>query len=116
VSLLIGLLVLGSSLGVLRDSLRILLEAAPRGLDTREVRRRMAGSPGVHGVHDLHVWTITSGLTALSAHVLVATDDDCHARRRELERMLAREFGIEHTTLQVDHAHEHGALLQIERS
>ena len=115
VSVAIGLLVLGSSLGVLRDSLRVLLEAAPRGIDARAVRRRMSESPGIRQVHDLHVWTITSGLTALSAHVLVATDDDCHARRRELERMLAREFGIEHTTLQVDHAHAHGELLQIER-
>ena len=115
VSVAIGLLVLASSLGVLRDSLRVLLEAAPRGIDAREVRRRMAESAGVQQVHDLHVWTITSGLTALSAHVLVATDDDCHSRRRELERMLAREFGIEHTTLQVDHAHAHGELLQVER-
>ncbi|MDQ3935443.1 MAG: cation diffusion facilitator family transporter [Actinomycetota bacterium] len=115
VSVLIGLLVLGSSVGVLRDSLRILLEAAPRGVDAREVRARMAGADGIQQVHDLHIWTITSGLTALSAHVLVAPHDDCHARRRELERMLARDFGIEHTTLQVDHAHEHGALLQIEK-
>jgi cobalt-zinc-cadmium efflux system protein len=65
-------------------------------------------------VHDLHVWTITSGFPALAAHVLVASDDDCHARRREVERMLVSEFGISHTTLQVDHAHEHGGLLQIE--
>jgi cobalt-zinc-cadmium efflux system protein len=69
--------------------------------------------PGVTNVHDLHVWTITSGFDALSAHVLVSRGDDCHARRREIEGMLAREFGIEHTTLQVDHAADE--LLAVER-
>jgi cobalt-zinc-cadmium efflux system protein len=62
--------------------------------------------PGVVEVHDLHIWTITSGFPALSAHVLVGRDEDCHARRRELEHLLAHDFGIEHTTLQVDHATE----------
>ena len=57
-------------------------------------------------MHDLHVWTITSGFPALSAHVLVGRGEDCHGRRRELERLLHDEFGIEHTTLQVDHASE----------
>lgn len=100
---LIGLLVLGSSWTVIRDSIQILLEGAPRGIDARELGRRLAGMPGVVEVHDLHVWTITSGFPALSAHVLVERGDDCHARRRELEELLLREFGIEHTTLQVDH-------------
>ena len=59
--------------------------------------------PGVVEVHDLHVWTVTSGFPALSAHVLVETDADCHALRRELEEMLAERFGLLHTTLQVDH-------------
>jgi cobalt-zinc-cadmium efflux system protein len=100
---LIGLLVLGSSWTVIRDSVQILLEGAPRGIDARELGRRLAGMPGVVEVHDLHVWTITSGFPALSAHVLVERGDDCHARRRELEELLLREYGIEHTTLQVDH-------------
>jgi cobalt-zinc-cadmium efflux system protein len=64
-------------------------------------------------VHDLHIWTITSGFTALAAHVLVAPGDDCHARRRELEQMLHDSFGIHHTTLQVDHEQEPSGLLQI---
>jgi cobalt-zinc-cadmium efflux system protein len=101
---LIGLLVLASSLGVLRDSVHILLEGAPRGIDARELGRRLAEMPGVVEVHDLHVWTITSGFPALAAHVLVERGDDCHARRRQLEDFLLREYGIEHTTLQVDHA------------
>jgi cobalt-zinc-cadmium efflux system protein len=113
ISILIGLLVLASAWGVLRDSLSILLESAPRGIDAREVRRRIAEAPGVEQVHDLHIWTITSGFPALSAHVLVAAGDDCHARRRDIERLLAAEFRIAHTTLQVDHLHP-DALLTIE--
>jgi cobalt-zinc-cadmium efflux system protein len=99
----IGLLVLASSWTVLRDSVNILLEGAPKGMDTRELGRRLTEVPGVVEVHDLHVWTITSGFPALAAHVLVERGDDCHARRRELEELLLREYGIEHTTLQVDH-------------
>jgi cobalt-zinc-cadmium efflux system protein len=101
---LIGVLVLGSSWTVLRDSVQILLEGAPPGLDARELGRRLVERPGVVDVHDLHVWTITSGFPALAAHVLVERGDDCHARRRELEEFLLGEYGIEHTTLQVDHA------------
>jgi cobalt-zinc-cadmium efflux system protein len=82
----------------------ILLEATPSGIDAREVGRRMAAAEGVVEVHDLHIWTITSGFPALAAHVLVEPGDDCHARRRELEDVLLSEYGIEHTTLQVDHA------------
>ena len=103
ISILIGLLVLGSSWKLLRDSVNILLEQTPRGIDAREVGGRMAGTEGVVEIHDLHIWTITSGFPALSAHVLVGRDENCHARRRDLEELLAREYGIEHTTLQVDH-------------
>jgi cobalt-zinc-cadmium efflux system protein len=115
VSVVIGLLVLASSWTILRDSTSILLEAAPRGIDTRAVGERLARAPGVVEVHDLHIWTITSGFPALSAHVLVGGGEDCHARRRELEHVLARDFGIEHTTLQVDHAAESGGLVEIGR-
>lgn len=101
---LIAVAVLASSWTVLRDSVNILLEAAPKGIDAGELGRRLAQMPGVVEVHDLHVWTITSGFPALSAHVLVERDDDCHARRRELEELLLTEYGIEHTTLQVEHA------------
>ena len=109
VSVLIALLVLASSWKLLRESTAILLEQAPRGLDVNEVGERMVGVEGVEEVHDLHVWTITSGFPSLSAHVLVGQDEDCHARRRDLERLLAREFDIEHTTLQVDHVGDHAA-------
>ncbi len=113
---LIAVLVLASSWGVLRDAVHILLEGTPRGIDARELGRRLSGMEGVVDVHDLHVWTITSGFVALSAHVLVEPGDDCHARRRELERVLAEEYGIEHTTLQVDHARSAAGVVSIRRS
>ncbi|MBA3491609.1 MAG: cation transporter, partial [Rubrobacteraceae bacterium] len=108
----IGLLILGSSWKLLRDSTNILLEATPRGLDAGEVGRRMAAAEGIVEVHDLHIWTITSGFPALSAHILVGSSEDCHARRRELEELLAHEYDISHTTLQVDHLGDHHATLQ----
>ena len=103
VSVLIGLLILASSWGILRDSVQILLEGSPPGLDVDEIGGAMARWPGVTQVHDLHVWTITSGFPALAAHVLVARDADCHAARRELEAMLRERYGLDHTSLQVDH-------------
>ncbi len=112
VSVAIGILILASSWTILRDSVRILLEASPSNMEVEEVGRAMAGVAGVKQVHDLHVWTITSGFPALAAHVLVDRNTDCHATRRELEAMLHERFGLDHTTLQVDH--EGGELLQIE--
>lgn len=114
-SILIALLVLASSWSILRDSTSILLESAPRGMDARAVGERLARAPGVVEVHDLHVWTITSGFPALSAHILVGRGEDCHGRRRELEALLHDEFGIEHTTLQVDHVSDPGGLVEIGR-
>jgi cobalt-zinc-cadmium efflux system protein len=113
VSVIIGLLVLASSWTILRDATRILLEATPRGIDAGEVGRRMSAAAGVREVHDLHIWTITSGFPALAAHVLVGRNEDCHARRRELEELLHDDFGIQHTTLQVDHVSEHEQLVPV---
>lgn len=115
VSVLIGVLVLVSSWSILRDSTTILLEAAPSGIDTRAVGERLAHAPGVVEVHDLHIWTITSGFPALSAHVLVGRGEDCHARRLELARLLGDAFGIEHTTLQVDHVGDRDELVELGR-
>ena len=112
ISVAIGLLILGSSWKLLRDSTNILLEATPRGLNAGEVGQKMAAADGIVEVHDLHIWTITSGFPALSAHVLVGKHEDCHARRRELEELLTNEYGISHTTLQVDHVGDHYTSLQ----
>ncbi len=112
ISVVIGVLVLASSWKLLSESTNILLESTPRDVDAEEVGRRMAAVDGIEEVHDLHIWTITSGFPALAAHVLVGTDENCHARRRDLEALLAQAFGIEHTTLQVDHAGDHHATLR----
>jgi cobalt-zinc-cadmium efflux system protein len=112
ISIAIGFLILGSSWKLLRDSTNILLEATPSNLKAEEVGHKMASAEGVVEVHDLHIWTITSGFPALSAHVLVGSDEDCHARRRELEELLADEFDISHTTLQVDHVGNHEGDIQ----
>ena len=114
ISILIGILILASSWAIVRDAVTILLEASPRGLDVAELGRAMATMPGVVEVHDLHVWTITSGFPALAAHVTVGAETDCHGKRRELEALLHERFGLEHTTIQVDHEGPH--LLQIENA
>lgn len=99
----IGIFLVVSSWGVLRESTNVLLEATPRGLDAGEIGRAIATQAGVVSVHDLHVWQITSGFPSLSAHVIVRQGDDCHGIRRLTERLLADRFAITHTTLQVDH-------------
>ena len=114
VALLVAALMVRSGFGLLRRSTRVLLEASPRGIDPDTVGRALAAHPGVTEVHDLHVWEVTSGFPALSAHVLVPRDADCHARRAELEHLLAERFGLEHTTLQVEHE-AGGGLLDITR-
>jgi cobalt-zinc-cadmium efflux system protein len=111
-ALLVAAIMLRAAYRLLRDSGRVFLEAAPRGLDPQAIGRRMAAESGVAEVHDLHIWEVTSGFPALSAHVLVGLETDCHAARRALERMLHDEFEIDHTTLQVDH--EGADLLDIE--
>lgn len=105
-SLLVVALMLRSAYGLLRKSGRVLLEAAPHGMSVDEIARSIAADRRVVDVHDLHVWEIGSDFPSLSAHVLVGTEDDCHAARRDLERMLRERFGITHTTLQVEHRRE----------
>lgn len=109
---LIGVLVLASAWPVLRDSTRVLLEQAPEGIDVAELGRALKDADGVVDVHDLHVWTITSGFPALAVHVLVGEDRDCHQARRELEELLSHQFEVEHTTIQMDHAEQQ--LLEVE--
>ncbi len=113
-ALLVAALMFRSGGALLRDSARVLLEAAPAGIDPQEVGRAMAGQPGVREVHDLHLWEVTTGFPALAAHVLVAPGDDCHRRRRELQTLLRERFDIDHTTLQVDHEHPPAAPQQID--
>jgi cobalt-zinc-cadmium efflux system protein len=104
VSLLIAGLMIRSGSALVKASGRIFLEAAPEGLDPGEVGAALVGQEGVVEVHDLHVWEVSSGFPALSAHVLVGADCDCHEARRAMETMLRSRFSLDHTTLQVDHA------------
>src|SRR3954447_1973912 len=110
-ALLVAALMVRAAWGLLRASGRIFFEAAPEGVDVTEIGRALAAAPGIASVHDLHVWELTSGFPALSAHVVVGAREDCHARREQLELLLHDRFGIDHATLQVEH--EQG-LLHIE--
>lgn len=103
-ALVVAALMLLASWRLLRDSGRVLLDIAPAGLPVEEIGRAMASYPGVVQVHDLHVWEVTTEFPTLSAHVLVEPGADCHGIRRELEQRVRERFGIEHTTLQVEHA------------
>ena len=103
-SLVVVALMARAGIGLLRESGRIFLEAAPAGLSPDAIGQAMAAREGVVEVHDLHIWQITSGMPAASAHVLVGQGLDCHAVRADLERLLAGSYQITHTALQVDHA------------
>ncbi len=103
-TLVVVALMLRAGSGLIRESGRIFLEAAPADIDPAALGAAMAARPHVAEVHDLHVWEITTGMPAASAHVLVEPHQDCHAVRADLEALLAREHGITHLTLQVDHA------------
>ena len=90
------------------------MEAAPADVDPELIGRELAAEPGVVEVHDLHVWEVTSGFPALSAHVVARSGADCHEVRRHLQRVLGERYGIRHTTLQVDHEAAPQPPLQIE--
>lgn len=113
-SLIVAALMLRSAYGLLMASGRVFLEAAPSGINVQDVGMALARHPRVTEVHDLHVWEVTSGFPALSAHIVCVSHEDCHEIRRDLERTLHDDFSIDHTTLQVDHAGEN--LLAIEGS
>lgn len=98
--LMIGVLILAGSWRLVREPFDVLMEAAPRGIDVRQVGEAMARVPGVREVHDLHVWTVTSGFPALAAHVVADPHEDVDAVRRRIEAVLLERFEIEHTTLQ----------------
>ena len=97
-SLAIGALILPRTLRLLREAVDVLLEASPRGLEVEDVRRHILDAPGVADVHDLHAWTITSGLNVVSAHVVMQPDADPPAVLDALCRCLSGDFDIEHST------------------
>jgi cobalt-zinc-cadmium efflux system protein len=105
-ALVVAGLMLRSGFALLRESGRVLLEAAPRDLDPEEIGRALAAQHHVVEVHDLHVWEVTSGFPAISAHVTVGAGCDTQAHRRQLAELLADRFGVTHSTLQVETRHE----------
>lgn len=112
-SLGVALLCFIAAFSLTRESLRIVLEGSPGDIDPEAVGQMLASDAEVAEVHDLHVWTVTSGFPALSAHVLVKQESDCHAARARLAEALSEHFGIDHTTLQVDHVQEAGHSLEL---
>lgn len=111
-ALLVAGLMLRSGLGLVRESGRIFLQAAPRGLDPDVIAEAIRSVPHVIRLDDLHVWEVTSGMPALSGHIHVASSVDCHQVRREVEAMLHERFDIDHTTMQTDHADDEAVIQQ----
>ena len=112
---LVAALMLKSAWSLLRESGRIFLEGSPSGIDPAAVARAIAADGDVVEVHDLHVWTVTSGFPALAAHVLVTPDSDCHGARRRLAHMLEEAYRLHHVTLQVDHVARRGQAVTLRR-
>jgi cobalt-zinc-cadmium efflux system protein len=113
-SLLVAALMLIAAYRLLGASIRVIMEAAPAGFDPDQIGRVLASQPGVTEVHDLHIWEVTSGFPAASAHIVVDAGHDCHEVRRHLTRLLEDRFGLSHSTLQVEHARASQPPLQIE--
>jgi cobalt-zinc-cadmium efflux system protein len=115
VGLLIAARVLASSGRLIKEPLDVLMESAPASLDVERLGAAICAEPGVRSVHDLHVWTVTAGFGAIAAHVVVLPGSDRDLIRRRLEVALGEEFGIEHTTLQMEEEAEQG-LLRVENA
>lgn len=98
----LGLFILPRAWRLARDTLRILLEIAPPTIDVARASRELAALPGVRDVHDLHVWTLTSGMNMASGHLSVAAGADVAPVLRQAKTLLAQEFGVTHVTLQVE--------------
>jgi cobalt-zinc-cadmium efflux system protein len=111
--LVVAGLILLASIRLVREPLGVLMESAPPGLDIEELGRALVEVESVRAVHELHVWTVTSGFVALSAHVVVAVGSDRDLARRELEYLLRQRYDIRHTTLQMEEEADEGALLQV---
>jgi cobalt-zinc-cadmium efflux system protein len=115
VGLLIAALVLASSWRLIKEPFEVLMESAPAGVDVEGVGAAICQEDGVRSVHDLHVWTVTAGFGAIAAHVVVAEGVDRDLIRRRLELTLHENYGIEHTTLQMEEEATQG-LLHVENA
>jgi cobalt-zinc-cadmium efflux system protein len=113
-SALISLLVIYSAWGLLKETVGVLMEGTPRHVDVDEVRNCLMGLPCVLGVHDLHIWTITSGMESLSCHVVIEDGQSYRETLTEVRATLHDRFGIDHLTIQVEPVEmkEHGVCLR----
>lgn len=111
--LAVAALILFASIRLVLEPLGVLMEAAPADMDVEKLGRAILEVEGVREVHELHVWTVTTGFVALSAHVVIEQGRDRDLARRELEYLLGKRYGIEHTTLQMEESAEEHALLQL---
>ncbi|MCE0536122.1 cation diffusion facilitator family transporter [Kineosporia rhizophila] len=100
----IGLFILPRTWTLMSQALRILMEIAPKGLDVDQVRARLLELEGVDDVHDLHIWTVTSGMEAATGHVVLAEDADLHAVLDRVTGLLAQDYGVTHATIQCEPA------------
>ncbi|RSM45304.1 cation transporter, partial [Actinoplanes sp. ATCC 53533] len=100
----IGLFILPRTWALMRQALRIIMEVAPPGIDVDAAIRDLAAVPGVAEVHDLHIWTITSGMEAATAHIVIADDADWHAVLDRTRQILAEKYGVTHPTIQLEPA------------
>lgn len=116
VSLAIAALILASSWRLIKEPFDVLMEAAPPGFDVDAAGAAICEEEGVRSVHDLHIWTVTSGFGALAAHVVVSSECDRDLVRRRIELLLRERFGIDHTTLQMEEQGAPGALLRVENA
>lgn len=110
VSVIVAILILKSAWGIIKHTVHILMEGTPVTIDQKEVKKMLEGIDGVVNVHDLHIWTITSGMDSLSCHLLIEDDKDCQKILQEAINKIERECKIFHTTIQVEKSdlqHDH---------
>lgn len=110
ISVIVALLILRSAWQVVNHTIHILMEGTPAAIDAREVEETLLAIRGVKDLHDLHIWTITSGLDSLSCHLIIEDDQDCQVVLQEAIRRIEERFRIQHTTIQIEksqlqHAH-----------
>ncbi len=101
-AIVIAILIIVSAIGLVRDASDVLLEATPRHIDTEALRTALLNVPGVTGVHDLHIWTITSGLYAMSCHVVVVPEQFTIAKLEEIRYLLHDRYDVPHQTVQLE--------------
>jgi cobalt-zinc-cadmium efflux system protein len=102
ISVLVALLILKSAWGIISHTVHILMEGTPAGIDTQKVRASLESIPGVKNIHDLHIWTITSGMNSLSCHILIEDEEDDQLVLQKAIDLIGEQFHINHTTFQVE--------------